>query len=134
MCVNYELADLFAKVPKACTDSLLAKGLPIADGELLQSVRRDAAAFLLTYEQTCSALQPNLSTDDLAASLLERIGLSSLQPQRPSRQTFAYFVCRHCSAKFFSSSDTAPCPRCGYTNRSQETLVPPWHRDVPNRR
>lgn len=132
MGINYELADLFAKTPKRFADSLLAKGLPIDEDALRRAVCRDANAFLHTYEQVCS-IEPGLSAETLADSLLTRLISPTIRLQTQNMQTFEYFVCGHCGAKFFSSFKTAPCPRCGHTNRSSERLVPPWRSHVSRR-
>lgn len=37
-----------------------------------------------------------------------------------------YFVCAICEAKWFAPTNTADCPRCGATSKSNERIMPPW--------
>ena len=37
-----------------------------------------------------------------------------------------YYVCTHCTAKFFHAVSPCDCPRCGQTLVSTERIQPPW--------
>ena len=69
MTVNYELADLFFKLSHvpAQLDAAI-----VLDTEAKRTLEAEAKSFLLTYEQTCWALEPDITSDALVESWLER--------------------------------------------------------------
>lgn len=42
------------------------------------------------------------------------------------QQERLYHVCGKCTAKWFSRTECSECPRCGSTEVSSTTAIPPW--------